>query len=355
MRLSDFTLPVEDIAAAVAVSPKVKKSRDDDTIRRAVMDVVEAHFKSHVRDEVLVDLSDTLAMYEVNNGRYEDIPGSPEYDRQRSEYESGLDDAVEKTLEPYEEHLSANWLGLHTIDTRLWEDGALQAKAESAAKEIWKQLTFDRTPAQTLAGVGIVTQTMTDIIQSIRTGDTTMNAPATDVSAVLAKIKQHVGNDFDMLAVYENFEAVIEEDDDILLAGAAERLGIDGGEALILQMDAINHEDAPDVYCEALQAVTLNPSGEVRKPRTPSPDKGATEVSGANIIGALKECGASDTVLSEKMGVSRSTYVNWSKGKSKFEPNNDQYSIVRGELVTRANMLLTALAALDGTPPTQVQ
>ena len=117
-------------------------------------------------------------------------------------------------------------------------------------------------------------------------------------------------------------------------------------------------DDAPSEVIAMIEAYK-EPSGRA-KTAAAKKDKAqsaaAKEGSGIDpsVLGNLKECGAGDTAMAEAIGVSRSTYTNYIKGKTPFEPDGDQYAVVRNELVTRANLMLAAIAELDGTEPQQV-
>lgn len=350
--------PVLDVAFA---SPKLnpKKSPTLEIAMRVVGDTVTKKAKATLAEEIGTDLMDAVAMYEVNNGEYEGIP--EENSHARSEYESGIDDVVEAALEKWDDYLSANWLGINTVETQVWlsndQDRTIVEKlAESAAKEVFKQLTSDKTPAQVLSSAGIV---QADVEQRLAAFETqTGDIPVTDITSVVAKIKAHVGKDFDQLSVYEDIETIVEEDDEILSGSAASRLGIGTDEVDIIQLAVLDMDDAPSEITEMLS--------EYKEPSKRSQTKAKKEakatqqaedaVNGvdSSVFSSLKECGAGDTAMAEALGVSRSTYTNYIKGKTHLVATEEQYALLRGELVERANKLLAGLAALDGTELQQV-
>tara|TARA_R100000687_G_scaffold81788_1_gene79469 strand:+ start:885 stop:1955 length:1071 start_codon:yes stop_codon:yes gene_type:complete len=349
--VQDFLPPKDEVIAKALALPKVKPGASSEVVMRAVGDTVAALAKEKIEREIYIDLADACAMYEVTNGEYADIDDGDEGDRERDNYSSGMDDGVEAALEKYDEHLSADWLGRSTIDTQLWNKGATEALAKSAAKEVWKQLTYDKTPAQVLASAGIVAE---DVEQaaSNQTTDTGDNGMAdNDLEGVVLKIKEHVGKDFDQLTVYEDLEMVCEEDDEILLDAAASRLGMSDADVQTVQIAALELDDAPTEICEMIASAKA-PSKTAKKKAAKAKEKAEAEEGAvdASVLSALKECGVGDTAMAEALGVSRSTYVNYCKGKTPFAPDAEQYQLVRNELVERANSLVAALSALDGVP-----
>lgn len=362
MYVQDFTGDKDALLAEAFKSPKLhpKKNPTHEIIMRGIGDTVAKVAKAKIAHEIDIDLMDAVAMHEINNGEYADLPEDPA--RERDEYESALDDAVEAALEKWHDVLSADWLGKNTVDTGLWhstdEDRTLVQKlAESAAKEVFKQLTLDKTPAQILANAGILTADVTAYAenQNPKTGDTNV---ADNLDDVIAKTKTHLGKDFDQMSVYDDLEMVIEEDDDILAGSAASRLGMSEEDVAVMQMAALDMDDGPSDVLELLKAYTI-PSGrkktaEAKKEKAEAKAKTEEGAVDVLVLSNLKDCGAGDTAMAEALGVSRSTYVNYLKGKTAFAPDADQYAHVRAELVTKANQMLEALAALDGTELMQV-
>ena len=90
--------------------------------------------------------------------------------------------------------------------------------------------------------------------------------------------------------------------------------------------------------------------GRPKKTDAPAPPEGEN-VPGdlGQVLAALKANGVADTAMAERLGVSRSTYTNYCKGKTVFAPDDEQVATVRGEVILRANELLAALAVIDGT------
>lgn len=344
---------------------------------KAVASEVEFVAMQNVQQKILPVIQDMYDMYVLMNGEYEDVGmpenGSEEPDEDfvnasRTEYSSGLDDELEKALEPLEQYLSADWLGRNTIDTRLWEENAIVKLSQSVAKEVFKQLSYQKTPAQVLSNAGIV-QADVEIFfeQHLAQAETPKgkqamsDATATSAEDLAAKIKSHVGNDFDQMTVYEDLELAC-DDDEILANGAGKRLGLDEDDVQALQMVVLEYgEDTADHMIELIGNASsgekaAKPKAE-RKPAAPKKD--AAPVEGAvdpKVLVLMKNHGSTkDTEMSATLGVSRATYNNWLNGKNAFSPDGDQYSAVRDELVRNINGLLEALATLDGTEQMEVQ
>lgn len=387
MYIQDFTGDPATVLDRAFASPKLnpKKSPDIETALRVVNDTVSKEAMAAIAKEVLIDLMDKVAMYEIDNGEYGDFePTDAEIDaylagpgantpretaietwkrRARDDYESGMDDAVEAALEKYDDYLSADWLGKNTIDTGVWNStdddrSIVETLANSVAKEIFKQMTHEKTPAQTLANAGITRADVEARLAQPTQERTETMADATDLDGVIEKIKTHVGKDFDQMAVYEDIEMIVEDEDDILSGSAASRLGLSQTDTEALQLAALDMDDAASEIVELIDAFKPKSGRAAKKEEraAKAEAKADAEQNGLDpsIFYSLKECGAGDTAMAEALGVSRSTYTNYCKGKTFCVPDEDQYAHIREQIVDRANMMLAALAALDGTELTQV-
>ena len=259
---------------------------------------------------------------------------------------------MEAYTEPYTELLSANWLGLHTIESGVWLPDGPQSFANNFAKEVFKVIASDKTPAQMLASAGITGQMLQEALDN---KETDMNAPAStegyEVKQALEKIKAHLGDGFDVVDVYSDLDLIATEDDDILVNAAGARLGLDEDGIGALQMDVIDtdSEDHAQTWCDILLNLDAKPKrNRDRKAEAKRTAAKAENTMSLEVLTNLKHCGAGDTAMAEALGVSRSTYTNYFKGKSDFSPDGDQYAVLRREVVERANMMLTALGYLDG-------
>lgn len=364
MYIQDLTGDKDELLTEVFKSAKLHPNKTP-TIELATREtgaVIKKWATEKLFKEITIDLLDAVVMYEINNGDYSDIPEDQSH--ARNDYESGMDDVVEAALEKYDEWLSADWLGRNTIDTKVWEDGSpvnpderknVTALATSAAKEVFKQLCADKTPAQVVSNAGIVRTDVETYLEAhlAKKENKTMADNATTLDDLIAKMKTYLGADFDQLGVFDDMQTVIEEDDAVLKNSAAGRLGLNEEDANALQIEAFMFEDPATEFVQKVDDYKI-PSGRKKaaakkKEKAEAKAQLAEGATSPDVLANLKECGAGDTAMAEALGVSRSTYTNYVKGKSDFSPNGDQYTTVREELVRRANLMMTALALLDGT------
>lgn len=359
---------IERAMANPGLAPKRKPTIEH--AMKAVAAEVEFACSQNVEKAVYPIIQDMYDMYVIMNGEYEDV-GVPadgsDVDEdvqklEREEWASGLDDAFEACLEPYEPMLSANWLGTNTIDTRLWEPNAIVNMGRSVAKEVFKSLSYQKTPAQVLSNAGIVQADVEIYLEQHLTQSPEKDkamAEAADSSAedIAAKIKAQVGAEFDQMEVYGDLELAL-DDDEILANGAGKRLGLDENDVQALQMVALEQgEDTAQYIIDLMNAAPAEKPKRERKPKAEgttatAPKEGAVD---ADVLVLMKNHGSTkDTEMSASLGVSRATYNNWLNKKNPFNPDGDQYQTLRDELVTNINGLLEALAKLDGTEQMEV-
>lgn len=152
------------------------------------------------------------------------INGPPPDDQTDDWYEAH-DDGVLNLFEQYSKTLSASWLNYVSTDVRLWQDDEDEKLANSFAQEVWKQLTWQRTTNQILAGVGIVSADLAKYgtLAEPIAEKTEPEYPPMAVNAILNRIMlnmpdpANLASDLDMAS----------DDDDGLALGAAQRLGVD--------------------------------------------------------------------------------------------------------------------------------
>lgn len=343
--------PQAVIAEAVASAP-VRKSPDIETAMREVAKAVEKTFKLKCAQRLEAELEDLVVGFQLVEGEWSADMDMTVGAQAKADYESALDDIVETFTEPYVDALTANWLGINTIDSQVWVEGGVQRFALSMAKELYKGLAGDKTPAQSLANAGITREAVEAALENFKQGKAEPVTGDNDLNSTIAKAKAYLGADFDLMTVYEDLETIVGEDDEILVNSAAARLGLGEDDVGALQIEALNvEEDAAQHLLDLIQSAD--------KPRRQRQDKAERKATAADmldpaILNALKNCGAQDTQFAEKLGVSRSTYTNYLKGKSEFRPDANQYATIREELVARANEMLEALANLDGTEAMEV-
>lgn len=365
MYLSDLIGDKEELILAALQHPTLKPKRQPsiDMAFKAVLSEVEKRVVSATNEKMTPVFTDVMLTYELMNGEHGDAEDA-------EDYASGLDDELEKTVEPYVEFLSQNWLGTHMIDSRLWEENAPTRIAQSMGKEIFKNLSFKKTPAKTLANAGILSSDVELYFdQHMNTQPNETEKPKVSeneitIEQVANTIKAHVGNDFDVMQVYEDIGLLV-EDDEVLQGSAAGRLGIGQAEMDAVAMAFMDADDMESFITTFIEHITeANGTAQVPQPASAAPapapaartrqtkvqttDGSTMDIS---VLTALKDSGVQDTALSEALGVSRSTLGNWQKGKSVFAPSDEQVDTLRVEAVTRINRLMAALAAIDGTEP----
>ena len=302
--------------------------------------------------DVLADLSEKLGMFVLMEGEYADIPEGDEHAQARDEYGSALDDAVERSLDKYVPALSANWLGTNTIDTQAWGEDEWAKLAQSAAKEMFKELTHGKTPAQSLASAGIVADHLDGLMSRLRNGEKpAMNAP--DESAI-ADIAARVGAlGLTIMEVYEDVEMIVGDDDELLIAASRDRLKLTAEDVNALQMHNVMEGDTPDAIVQHMQ-------GEVQSSAAPVATASAAPVAEAEANDAdnvpsdtfaiLKDCGLGATDGANLLNVSRSTYAKYERGTAGVAYGTPEAGVIRAQIVERANKLLAALAAFDRIP-----
>lgn len=356
MYLQELIGGKDEVIQAALRNPGVAPRRNPtiELVLKAVAGEVEYRAKRRVADDILPTLRDAYEMYTLMNGEFEDTE-TPD------EYGSGLDDEIEKLFEPYEHFLSADWLARNTIDTRLWEENAIAKLAESAGKEVFKQLSYNKTPNQVLSSAGIVQNDVELYFEGHmnQTQEQQKEMSETTIQDVAQRIKLHVGDEYDRMEVYGDLELAC-DDDEILAHAALARLGLEQSDYDAVQMAVLEHGD--DTVDTLAQLVEEAPSAKAkanadkpkREPAKPSEPKG--DQVDPRVLGLLKEhSAAKDTEMSERLGVSRATYNNWINGKNPFQPTDAQRSELRDRIVSDTNGLLEALAILDGTQQMAVE
>lgn len=365
MYLSDFIGDkgelIERAMSHPALNPKRKPQLDQ--ALKAVVSEVEQTAGRNLADIFDPQLRDAYDMYEINNGERD------EADREAlSDWESGLDDKVEEVFAPYQQHLSANWLANNTIDTRLYEENAIRKLAESAGREIVKQLSsvsvqeqnqgiVMKTPAQILSNAGI-TQADVEIYleQHLQAASSPQQEQAVaeeidnDVQTVMQKMREHLGTGFDMMQVYGDVEQLF-DDDSIIANGSGARLGLNENDVQTIQNMQFLYDpsDLPNIVM-----AMLDDTAEKKGKRTP---KAKAEPAGPPAMGdeatdvlslIVDHSGVGGTKLAENLGFSRATFNNYKTGKTPFKPDEVQKEILRGQVLQDLNGLYKALCLIDG-------
>lgn len=380
MNLADIVTKAEVFEQAVKhpslkVTSRTKVMPTLETAQKVVINSLEYAVAKKIQDEMQPRLEEVLETHEMMHGKRDDC----DTDEAVEEWDNAIDNAFEESLALYIQYLSADWLGNNTIACGLHEKDAPSKLGGSIGREVYKQMTYGKTPNQILSNAGIVgddIQNMLDEHIAASTNQTPEEKAAmaeqqsNDVNDVIAKIAAHVGKEYDIMAVYGDLD-MASDDDEILAAGAAARLGIVEADTFVLQMYRLEHGgDTPDKLDELLKAAVAGKKpakggkGNKAKSDTPKASNKPVKASDAlpeagtidpAIFIALKQSGgAGDKEMGEGLGLSRATYNNFVNGKTPFVPSPDQYQFLRGEIVSRAQALCDALAKLDGTAPIAV-
>jgi len=337
------------------------------TIEQALKVVVGEVEKAAVETliaRIRPELADMYDMFEIENGSYEETEAE-----QRTDWESALDDKVEEIFQVYEQNLSADWLARNTIDTRLFEENAIDSLAKSGAREIVKQLCAistdelkqgvkEKSPAQILSNASILTSDVELYLDQHKAPMTAEKEEAMaeeadqNIEAVIQKVRDHVGTGFDVTEVYSTFELAL-DDDDILAYGAGGRLGLSEDDVEIIRLFVLTHGDDTANVLTAM----LDDTSTVKKPqRRKAADKvkepeAAPAIAGdaARVLTIIKNHTAEqDAAMANALGFSRASYNNYLNGKSPFKPDEMQKEILRGKVLENLNAVYEALCIIDG-------
>lgn len=279
MRIDELIGDTESVILAALTHPGLAPKRKPtiELAMKAVAGEVEKRALVNVQHTIEPILSGMYQRYVLINGEYEDVTAEESED-----YTTGLDDELEKALEPFTQWLSANWLGIYTIGyARFWEsDDAIPKFARVVAKEVFKQLSYDKTPSQILSNAGIV-QSDVEIYLTQHLGGTLSSeakqeqatVAETNIENIIVKMRSHLGDAYDPQAVRGDIELAC-DDDDILAGGAATRLGLDGEDVPFLQTLAVTQADHIEYVMNAFKTMDLG-GIEATPPPPPPPSSGA--------------------------------------------------------------------------------
>lgn len=165
------------------------------------------------------------------------------------------DDGVLALLEPYADTLSASWLAFTSTDIQLWKDGEDEKLAKSFAHEVWKQLSWKRTDRQILAGVGIVHDDLAQFghMPELPPEPIQPEFSQMRVNSILNRIMLTMP---DPATLSDDLDFV-SDDDDGLAMGAAQRLGIDMDDVLVLRQARNASGSAIDAWHNAIEGGEL--------------------------------------------------------------------------------------------------
>lgn len=362
---------LNDVAAQYATYKKTITG--DDRIVKASVDTIKHYLTLNVERDITAKLAEMYETYEMFNG--------PRPAENRSDWDSGLDDEVEKLVEPYISVLSADWLGKHTVDTMLHEEGAIPKFAKALAAEAYKQATAGRTDVQIMSGGGltmdVVRAALGDVAQAAATAPT---ASLAGVVEALTAILGGVGAAFDPIEMYDTLDNASDSDDGLAL-GYIARLVLDADESaqryyvVQLQNFRTSNPDAvdklldmltnlaanPDAYAEAVAAEAATPKVEnvplpsERKKRNSKKDEAqapAEPVAGAldpAVLAKIKaHANVKDDDIAKGIGTSRATVNNIVNGKATLAPNEAQTAFLRNLIWSHMDGLREAMSLIDG-------
>lgn len=329
-----------------------RRNPDMQQVNTVVHKTVKSRAIQRAFNDIHTAVKEMCDDYTSLNGDYDSVP-----DEQRDDYESGLDDALEKCLEPWDAHISANFYGTMTIDSRLWESLAVHKWCQAAAKEVFKEMTYGRTPAQVLSNAGITQEMMQSALDRNSTEQETTMDEINTLDDVAAQIAATVGKGYDVMAMDENVTAA-QDDDPVTANAAGARLGLKPAAVQVLQFGFIEHgTDLTDVLIGKVDAAleAEKPKSKPKRTRAKKDDSPppADAVSTTVMETIKNHSSAKDNDVAEGvLNVSRGTFNSYVKGKSHFVPEGEQINELRKLLIHDLNPLAAALAELDGTEPT---
>lgn len=251
------------IMAAFLADPQVRRTPNMATpvAMTVCRGIAEQLALKNMRDTIEPLVQDTYDMYVLTNGAYEDCADTAA----RDEWTAGIDDVIERLLEPYERCVSANWFGVNVIDTRLHqavkpgEDSEVAKLAKGFAKDAWRVLIHDMehdpddegppvlSTAKILSAVGIVASDLKAAMAELPplTAAELQQEEQANMSTLqdaLEKIHTHLGGNIDPSAVEPLLDNAIDDDDGIALSGI-QALGGELDDCEPLRMFAMEHGD----------------------------------------------------------------------------------------------------------------
>jgi len=360
----DALLQDKTVKTAKVVNPQVAL-----VIARGI---VEQSCLDNLSNLIQPVLQDAYDMHVLTYGPYEACTDM----NARDEWTDAQDNAVDAALQPYTGCVTASWYGVAAIDTRLHmppADGKpdeITALSKSFAKEAWRVLThyMDKkgedkydveikqlTSDEILAAAGIQ---RTDIEQLLATRPeptqedikAVSEQQAADLDEALATMKEFIEiAGMDEATAVSLLENALDSDDTIALSGLTQLgLGMEHKNALdVFAMAAQGDDVAEALYELAMEgdgdadpAAVVQPPPAAAAPAAPPPAPVATSApppaakpgakSGA--VGSIPPAAfgilrshvkAKDEDMAAVIGVSRQTYINYSKpdAKTHFMPD----------------------------------
>ena len=359
--------------------------------------IVQEQAENTLATMVENSLREAYAMYLLTNGEHADAGAD------RDNWEAGLDDVVEQVFLPYEKAVSADWFGRSVIDTRLNERpqtgaDAFRRLALSFAAEVWHNLihvlqdgeegekeVVELTTPKILSAVGIVRSDIEALIAEqpeTQPKGISMTKPMTEVTEDLKSFIEMSGmGQPDAVALLEN---AIDSDDGLALSGISQLGGtIDDANALRKFVREQFECDAADLYNVIVHGATISAPasngsdededeeeedeeaalaammGELPPPIDPKlvkhrkmrdnkePLIGAIPVKAFQLIREFSN--VRDEDVGAMLGVSRQTFINYSKGKPQLMPSDEQRNALLAMLQAQRNGIDEAFKLINET------
>lgn len=367
-----FEMPKMRVTARTKVNP------DIDDLQKACLKAIEDYVVREYSIASRKAIEDAWELFTLTEGEYEDAEN-------KDDWESGFGDKLEEAITPWEPILSADWLGKNTIGIAFNAQKDIVEYCNKLGKEAYKMITYGMKPDEILAQAGIeqadiearLEKHINPTAEEREQMQEQQNKQLDEIAAIIA---ERVGKDFNVMAVYDDINMAGDSDDGLAL-GAGQRIGLNANQVAILQSEFVVHDtDLADIVLRAIENHHKSGKGKARKApaakppaadhklpkavNAPAPDtrvmhgkRGGAEDDSAdhegemsmNVFDALKHCGVDQGAMAQALGVSRATYNNYSNGKTPCTPNEQQFGVIRQEVVDRINKLHEALAELDGT------
>lgn len=338
--------------APASILIELPSRKDAATLRDAADNVVVAAAYAVLKDKFrknaialmqpqLEEIRDT---YAIMNGVREDSDNWDEWD-------SGLDDQLEKLFEPLARVLSQDWLANNLIDARLETEGRAERMTHSFADELWLNLTFhkgendkqerqQKSAGQVLSSVGLVARDLKEALANVPDAKP-KEFDMSDLNEAIARMHDQmtVLGTYDKKAVIADLD-LASDDDDILAMGAIERLGgtLEDIDALRMWRLTDGNFDKLADTIEAYEPGGAPAAAPASKPAA-APKKGEAgkvqkDADGpgfdVTVLEAAKAYGGlTDATLAEKLGMSRGSLNNYLKGKSVLKPDADQLKFLK--------------------------
>jgi hypothetical protein len=317
-------------------------------------------------------LREAYGLYLLTNGEHAEAPDRAA----RDDWEAGIDDVVEQIFLPYERCVSASWFGSNVIDTHLHERpagaDAIYRLADSFAREAWQNLihvmrdndegekeVVELSAAKILSAIGILRSDIEALLAEqpdIQPQKEQVMKPMPDVTTTLREFIELTG--MEQAAVVALLENALDSDEGLSLSGISQ-LGGDREDAAALKKFVREQfeADASDLYNIIVNGATIyaapseddelaalmgettpapppappavskvtNGAGpdKIQRKRTPKGEQvGAIPVKAWELIRTYVK--SRDEDLGSMLGVSRQTFINYSKGKPQLMPSQEQ-------------------------------